>query len=1591
MVNGQAPKKSWFRTLLRRTSKSIVILIAVVVMLISTTLVAIHIPSVQRRLVQNLSQQIESLLHFRVSIGYVYISWLDTIVMKDVVIYDRKDVPMISVHDLRVRFSLPAFLKRDIVVRAAYLDQPDVRMYYYKEIDNFNVTQFIDEINRVTNPENKKPEPNAAAFTIRNVELEHGNFIYSDPSQDTIRYGFDHLHEEYRNINASVEDFMVKGRFIGMNIKHISGKERYSNLDIRHLQGYLGMDSVYMRLDRLDARIGRDTRIKRSIAFTFQDWRQFKHFNDSIMIDAKLDTAYINFDDLRAFMPFLPNQKERFWLKTNLKGTVNDLKLRNLSAGFGKGSTLEGSVTMKGLPFWDTTKLVVNLRDSKIQAPDLSRYFDTTVQTYLNSFGKTEIQGYFKGIPTRFDLFASLGSEIGNVSTNLSMDIKPNSDQTSYHGKIITDQFHLGKLISQPELFQQVTVNTNLNGRGFRLEALNLYLKGNAATFGLRGYPVHDIVVDGHFGDKQFNGLLSVNDPNLTGKAEGRVDLKNQPEIVNLDLNLANANLAKFQLLPDITSLKGKFTADFKGLDADAMKGFIRATEVAATIKGKAISLSEVALRKFTRDEDQIIELESDWADFKLEGPFKLKRLWRDANELTHEFAMFFGESQQNQQRYYQQKVEKGETYNLTFKAEAKDPKMFFALYGPKVILSNNSVLTGSFTSGSNAVIILNAEADSIGYDKNLFQEVSLDVNSTKARSASEVLATAHLTSKQQKIGGLNPMHDLTIDADWVNDKINFDSRVVQEQPEGSIYKTANELKIGGLLKFFEDRYVMNFQKSSLRMMDDNWSLDANNQLTVYYKGDISVDRFGMTNNKEDVTAFGIIGADKSDSLTVKIKELDLDILSSIIGKKIGGRANADFVLRAALGTTDLHGYVDVDSLAIEKYILGHVKGGSAWDNQAKNLRVNLNLDRDGKQIVGLTGTYTPDIELPINMEADVTGLSLQVMEPFLGSIMTNWAGTGSGKLDLTGAFDKLVLNGALNITGGVFKYSYLNTNYRFNDRILFSKNLISMDNTYLIDAFNQRALMRKMRINHTYWQNYGIDCEAQLENFQVMNTTVENNSLYYGVVAATGPFIMRGQFDNLYVRGDLSSNRGTLVNIPVKTGESQAEQLSYIEFIDSQKPGKLIADTIKRKMDLSGITMDFNLNVTPDAEIDIVFNAKNGELIKAQGNGKLKLAIDTRGDFTMYGDYTISKGTYNFIFLNTVNKKFDLESGSSLTWTGKPTGALMRIKAKHTLNASLRPLVFTLDSTALQRPELQRKYPVSVNMDISGDMLKPSIVFGIEIQRNYPASIGPDVTSFESRIQTDEQELNRQVFSLFLIRGFMPLSNVANAGSENLFASGSSATISEMLSNQISSLLSTVDQNLSVDIDVNGWDQSALNALQLRLSYTFFEGRVRVARSGGVTNAQNQTTAASIAGDWLVEYMLSKDGIFRMRAFVRNNPTLIAQGFSTQQNTTTSGFTVLHTQSFDHISELFTRPKVVPLAPAMIDFKSDSADTDTLSPQDTTKPTSRRRSTKQPARSGSKPERSNQQGYLRPDVDRKLWPVRSLVWPNVVLTSSKK
>jgi len=287
-----------------------------------------------------------------------------------------------------------------------------------------------------------------------------------------------------------------------------------------------------------------------------------------------------------------------------------------------------------------------------------------------------------------------------------------------------------------------------------------------------------------------------------------------------------------------------------------------------------------------------------------------------------------------------------------------------------------------------------------------------------------------------------------------------------------------------------------------------------------------------------------------------------------------------------------------------------------------------------------------------------------------------------------------------------------------------------------------------------------------------------------------------------------------------------------------------------------------------------------------------------------MFGNYEFESGGYNFTLYNVINKEFSIEPNSNILWTGDPYGARLDLEAKYEQTASLAPLLTGQDSSFYDQPEVKRKYPTTVILYLKGPLLSPDINFDIDIY-DYPTSIvgfETSVASFKSEIKANEQELKRQVFSLIILRKF------AEQGS---FSVGNSFgnSVSEFISNQLSYWITQIDENLEIDFDLGTLDQNAFNTFQYRLSYSFNEGRLRVTRSGNITEEDAPNDVSNIIGDWELEYLLTEDGKYRAKMYNRfnyNNLYRNNQGVTTA----TTGFSLTHTQNFNDFRELFRSKK---------------------------------------------------------------------------------
>jgi hypothetical protein len=428
---------------------------------------------------------------------------------------------------------------------------------------------------------------------------------------------------------------------------------------------------------------------------------------------------------------------------------------------------------------------------------------------------------------------------------------------------------------------------------------------------------------------------------------------------------------------------------------------------------------------------------------------------------------------------------------------------------------------------------------------------------------------------------------------------------------------------------------------------------------------------------------------------------------------------------------------------------------------------------------------------------------------------------------------------------------------------------------------------------------------DASVTNFQVLNTSIKDNTLFFGQGYATGTMEMRGPLSHLRIYASATTQPNTKIYIPV-SGGSPAEQkdfISFSNFTDTTHTIKAI-NTISKRINLTGVTFDLDLNVTPDAYCEIIFDVKAGDIIRGRGNGDIKIQVDSKGDFNMFGPFVFTEGRYNFTLYDIINKEFEIKPGSMITWLGDPYEGIMDIDASYNQLASLHTLEPNRTSDQ-EDNQLRRKYPVQVLLMIDGPMLSPNINFDI-IAKDLPQFVGTSginldllFTAFKARL--DEQELKRQVFSLLVLRRFSPPESFDTSGSV-------ASSLSELLSNQLSYWMSQVDENLELDVDVASMDQETFNTFQLRFSYTFLNGRLRVTGDGTYYNqsqvSQTQATPTNIAGDWTVDYKLTADGKLRVKMYSRTNINPIPT--AAQQTYMTTGASLVHTQNFDQLRDMF-------------------------------------------------------------------------------------
>ena len=189
-----------------------------------------------------------------------------------------------------------------------------------------------------------------------------------------------------------------------------------------------------------------------------------------------------------------------------------------------------------------------------------------------------------------------------------------------------------------------------------------------------------------------------------------------------------------------------------------------------------------------------------------------------------------------------------------------------------------------------------------------------------------------------------------------------------------------------------------------------------------------------------------------------------------------------------------------------------------------------------------------------------------------------------------------------------------------------------------------------------------------------ILNTRPKDNEYFYGTAYASGYAGIRGTSEKITFNISAKTEDNTEFFVPLNSSASVSDY-PYIIFVNTKKEEEAAREKeniFLKKDENSKIELNFDLEVTPVAEVQLIMDATAGDVIRGTGAGNLNISLNTKGDLKMAGDYVIEDGDYLFTLGDILNKRFSVEEGGTITWNGAVDDADINIRAIYKLKASL-------------------------------------------------------------------------------------------------------------------------------------------------------------------------------------------------------------------------------------------------------------------------------------------------------------------------------
>jgi len=1336
---------------------------------------------------------------------------------------------------------------------------------------------------------------------LSEADFANINFKFDDNNATPVKRGLDYMHLDLQNLNLKAEDFYYSTDTISGNILELTAKDK-SGLNIESLKTdfFYGPKSAYLKKLYIKTP---HTLIKDELKVNYPSIASLSDKIGELGMDASIKGSKIAFRDILLFAPnlantnpFKSNPNAVMQINSRISGKVKDLRIPNLEIS-GIGTTkISASGRMTGLPDVERANFDLNIKNFQSSAKDIYGFVPPrTIPNSIQLPSYINLKGVFKGGINKFFTDLNLISSFGGAKVKANFDQRIKNKER-YQAYIEANNLDVGKFIKNDSI-GKITLKLRAEGKGLDPKTADAKVVGIVNSAVYNHYNYKNLKLNGNIKSGLFDAKANMQDPNLDFNLAANGSFKDKYPTVKMKLVLDSADFNKLNLYSGSLRMRLNLDADIKTADPDYLNGLVSVNTILIAQGEERFTLDSINVYAISTDTNNVIRVKSPFINGRINGKYKLTEV---GTALSNSIAKYY-----NSNPGQEFKKTSPQYFDFTFRLENHPVLKQFASAIKRL---DPITISGRYNSEQDSISI-NGNIPNVVYGGNTINNGVLKVNTTDST------LNYSLFIDEIKSGSIAlPKTSLTGKA--ANNILDY---MLQVRDKGD----KQRYQIAGNLKSVDKNTEIRLDPQNFMLNYEKWTVAQDNLIRIGEAGIWARD-FTLSNSGQSIKIESQSEAANSP-LAVDFSQFKIETLTSIVEQdsmKIGGTLDGNVLLdnlnESMVFTSDLN----VKNLNFQKDTVGDI--AIKVDNkQADRFAADIAITGQGNQ-VNLTGFYLTSAE-SLDMNLDIQKLNLKSVQGFTFGNMTDARGYLSGDFNISGKTSAPKVIGDLKFNDGAFRITTTNSYFQsLNDKISFNQEGIAFNKFRLTDSTNNSLVVNGSLLTQTY-TDFKFNLDVNANNFKVVGSTAKDNDLFYGNLYINTRMRIRGDMNNPVIDGNLKINEDTEFTLVLPTSDPGIVQREgIVEFIDQDfmafQDVFSEIDSIKEESNTTFTGMDVSVDISVDkgAVLTMIIDKGNGDFVEVKGEAELNGGIDPSGKINLTGNYELQEGSYEMTF-NFLNRKFDIQKGSTITWTGEPMSANLDITAVYVANTAPIDLLEDqlVDVSANVRNTYKQKLPFEVLLQMKGELLKPEITFDIRLPEgnyNVATEIVDNSETKLAQLRQQPSELNKQVFALLLLNRFIgenPFASQAGGGGvETMVRQSVSKILSEQLNNLAGNLIEGVELNFDLESteDYSTGSMENRTDLNVGLSKRFLDDRLKVtvgSNFGLEGNQQPNRETNNIAGDLAVDYQLSKDGRYMLRAYRKNEYQVALQG---QVIETGVGFIL--TMDYNKFREIFESRK---------------------------------------------------------------------------------